>query len=138
MRSTDSIMNYDTAASWIASVERPEPAYYENQFEIGDELGGESSYRPSTQQQRHGINRNIVPISESLNGAPPIPIRAQRNTDRRYPTSTSQLTVNSQNQLPLNANLNRNLQYRNAGMCDDNYSFLQNETSQLERRLKKN
>ncbi|VDP54504.1 unnamed protein product [Schistosoma curassoni] len=115
MRPTDSIMNYDTAASWIASVERPEPAYYENQFEIGDELGGESSYRPGTQQQRHGINRNIVPISESLNGAPPIPIRAQRNTDRRYPTSTSQLTVNSQNQLPLNANLNRNLQYRNAG-----------------------
>ncbi|CAH8540966.1 unnamed protein product [Schistosoma guineensis] len=138
MRPTDSIMNYDTAASWIASVERPEPAYYENQFEIGDELGGESSYRPGTQQQRHGINRNIVPISESLNGAPPIPIRVQRNTDRRYPTSTSQLTVSSQNQLPLNANLNRNLQYRNAGMCDDNYSFLQNETSQLERRLKKN
>lgn len=138
IRPTDSIMNYDTAASWIASVERPEPAYYENQFEIGDALGGESSYRPSTQQQRHGISRNIVPISESLNGAPPIPIRAQRNTDRRYPTSTSQLTVNSQNQPPLNANLNRNLQYRNAGISDDNYSFLQNEPSQLERRLKKN
>ncbi|XP_018651116.1 lip-related protein (liprin) alpha [Schistosoma mansoni] len=139
VRPNDSIMNYDTAASWIASVERPEPAYYENQFETGDALGSDSSYRPSTQQhQRHGISRNIVPISESSNGAPPIPIRAQRNTERRYPTSTSQLTVNSQNQPPLNANLSRNLQYRNAGMCDDNYSFLHNEPSQLERRLKKN
>ncbi|CAH8501575.1 unnamed protein product [Schistosoma turkestanicum] len=138
IKSTNSIMNYDTAASWIASVERPEPAYYENQFDVEDASGGESFYRPSNQQpQRLAVSRNVVPISESLNGAPPIPTRTQRNTDKRYAMSPSHMTVNSQNQPSLNTELNRNVSYRSAAVCDDNYSYLHTEPSHLERRLKK-
>ncbi|KAK4471425.1 hypothetical protein MN116_004854 [Schistosoma mekongi] len=124
-KQTNSVMNYDTAASWIASVERPEPAYYENQFDVGDASYGESSYKPSSQQNqilRH--NRNNIPISGSLSGAPPIPTRLQRNTDKRHPTSTSESSITSQNQPGLNTNHSRNLQYRGTGHIvgdDDNF-----------------
>ncbi|KAH8876147.1 Liprin-alpha-2 [Schistosoma japonicum] len=138
-KQTNSLMNYDTAASWIASVERPEPAYYENQFDIEGASYDESSYKPSSQQNqilRH--NRNNIPISGSLTGAPPIPTRLHRNTDKRHLTSTSESVENSQNQFGLNTNLSRNLQYRSAGTSDDNYSFLHNDPPQMERKFRKN
>ncbi|TNN08327.1 Liprin-alpha-2 isoform 2 [Schistosoma japonicum] len=138
-KQTNSLMNYDTAASWIASVERPEPAYYENQFDIEGASYDESSYKPSSQQNqilRH--SRNNIPISGSLTGAPPIPTRLHRNTDKRHLTSTSESVENSQNQFGLNTNLSRNLQYRSAGTSDDNYSFLHNDPPQMERKFRKN
>ncbi|CAH8528228.1 unnamed protein product [Heterobilharzia americana] len=90
-----SVINYDTAASWIASIERPEPAYYENQFEVADTSPVDASYRSNTlnEQQRLGVGRQMLPVSESSNGAPPIPSRSQRNADKRYPASTAQLAV---------------------------------------------